>query len=89
MSWKRFKRLAHRHVPHCRKLHPYAGSTARMELCGCVKNAFLGARCCTRDEGGPFGAGLQEQISNARKLLLFNDGDGERYGKGMRRSRQV
>ena len=42
MSWKRFKRLAHRHVPHCRKLHPYAGSTARMELCGVVsRTRFL------------------------------------------------
>ena len=27
------------------------------------------ASCCTRDEGGPFGAGLQEQASNSRKLL--------------------
>jgi group II intron reverse transcriptase/maturase len=23
LSWERFQRLAHRYVPHCRKLHPY------------------------------------------------------------------
>ena len=56
---------------------------------GCVKNAFLGARCCIGDEGGPFGAGLQEQASNNRKLLPSNDGGGERYGKGVRKSRHV
>jgi len=35
----------------------------------CVKNVLARARCCTRDEGGSFGAGLQEQASNSRKLL--------------------
>src|SRR2546422_3890748 len=35
----------------------------------CVKNAFFGARCCARDEGGPFGAGVQAQAPNSRKLL--------------------
>jgi site-specific recombinase XerD len=29
-------------------------------LRGCVKNALVGVRCCVKDEGGPFGAGLQE-----------------------------
>jgi hypothetical protein len=56
---------------------------------GCVKNALLGARCCIRDEGGPFEAGLQEQASNNRRLLPSNDGGGERYGKGARKSRHV
>jgi hypothetical protein len=40
-----------------------------------------GARCCTRDEGGPFGAGLQEQASNSRELLPSNGGGGERSRK--------
>jgi len=56
---------------------------------GCVKNAFFGVRCCIRDEGGPFGAGVQAQASNRRKLLPSNDSGGERYGKGVRKSRQV
>src|ERR1035441_5402247 len=47
------------------------------------------AQCCTRDEGGPFETGLQERVSNSRKLLPFNDGGGERYGKGVRKSRHV
>ena len=47
------------------------------------------ASCCTRDEGGPFGAGLQEQASNSRKLLLSHGGGGERYGKGATRLRHV
>jgi len=29
----------------------------------------LWTRCCAWDEGRPFGAGLQEQASNSRKLL--------------------
>jgi hypothetical protein len=56
---------------------------------GCVKNAFFGARCCARDEGGPFGAGVQVQASNSRKLLSSNGGGGERYGKGLRKSGHV
>ena len=56
---------------------------------GCVKNAFFGARCCIRDEGGPFGAGLQEQASNSRKLLSSNGDGGERYGKGVSELRHV
>jgi hypothetical protein len=39
------------------------------------------ARCCPRDEGGPFGAGLQEQASNSRELLPSNGGGGERSRK--------
>ena len=35
------------------------------------------------DEGGPFGAGFQEQASSNRKLLSPNGGGGERYGKGV------
>jgi hypothetical protein len=27
------------------------------------------ARCCTKDEGGTFGAALWEEASNSRKLL--------------------
>jgi len=56
---------------------------------GCVKNAFFGARCRIRDEGGPFGAGLQEQASNSRKLLSSNGDGGERYGKGVSELRHV
>jgi hypothetical protein len=56
---------------------------------GCVKNALFGARCCARDEGGSFGAGLQEQASNSRKLLSSNGGGGERYGKGVSKLRHV
>jgi len=56
---------------------------------GCVKNAFYGARCCTRDEGGPFGVGLQEQAPNNRKLLSSNGGGGEHYGKGVSKLRHV
>src|SRR5229473_7700614 len=48
-----------------------------------------GARCCTRDEGRPFGARLQEQASNSRELLPSNGGGGERHGKGVRTSRHV
>jgi len=40
-----------------------------------------GARCCTGDEGGPFGAGFQEQASNSRELLPSNGGGGERSRK--------
>jgi len=29
------------------------------------------ASCCTRDEGGPFGAALWEVASNRHKLLQF------------------
>src|ERR1019366_5343253 len=56
---------------------------------GCVKNAFFGARCRIRDEGGPFGVGVQAQASNSRKLLPSNDSGGERYGKGVMKSRHV
>jgi len=56
---------------------------------GCVKNAFFGARCCARDEGGPFGAGVQAQAPNSRKLLSSHDGGGERYGKGVSKLRHV
>jgi hypothetical protein len=38
--------------------------------------------CCTRDEGGPLGPGLQDQGSNHRKLLRHNSWGGERCGKG-------
>jgi hypothetical protein len=55
---------------------------------GCVKNA-RNAQCCTRDEGGPFGAGLQGRASNSRKLLSSNGGGGERYGKGVSKTRHV
>jgi len=49
---------------------------------GGIKNVLERARCCIRDEGGPFAVGLQEQAANDRKLLLPNSGGGERYGKG-------
>ncbi len=48
---------------------------------GCVKNVLERARCCIRDEGGPFAVGFEEQAANDRKLLLPNGGGGERYGK--------
>jgi len=54
-----------------------------------VLQTYEKAQCCTRDEGGPFGAGLQEQASNSRKLLRSNGRGGERYGKGVRESRHV
>src|SRR5262249_47118767 len=38
--------------------------------------------CCTRDEGGPLGLGLQDQGSNHRKLLRHNGFGAERCGKG-------
>ena len=41
---------------------------SRTDLCGLCQEDVR-ASCCTRDEGGPFGAGLQEQASNSRKLL--------------------
>ena len=46
-------------------------------------------QCCTRDEGGPFGAGVQARASNSHKLLSSNDGGGERYGKGVSKLRHV
>ena len=55
---------------------------------GCVKNARK-AQCCTRDEGWSFGAGLQEQASNNRKLLAHNGVGGERYGNGVSKLRHV
>jgi hypothetical protein len=76
-------RLLFQDKSRMREFRPY-GSVR-----GCVKNAFFGARCCIRDEGGPFGAGLQEQASNSRKLLSSNGDGGERYGKGVRKSRHV
>src|SRR5260370_41080871 len=62
----------------------------RSRICArlCQERA-RGARCCTRDEGGPFGAGLQEQASNSRELLPSNGGGGERHGKGARTTRHV
>jgi len=48
---------------------------------GLCQERARGARCCTRDEGGPFGAGLQEQASNSRELLPSNGGGGERPRK--------
>jgi len=57
---------------------------ARTVLCGVVsRTRSFGVRCCIRDEGGPFEAGLQEQASNSRKLLSSNGGGCERYGKGV------
>ena len=53
------------------------------------ERASFGAPCCTRDEGRSFGAGFQEQASNNRKLLRPNGRGGERYGKGVTRSRHV
>jgi hypothetical protein len=53
-------------------------SGIRLGLC---QERARGARCCTRDEGGPFGAGLQEQASNSRELLPSNGGGGERSRK--------
>src|SRR5208283_935583 len=37
--------------------------------------------CCTKDEGGPFGAALQGEASNCHKLLWTQVRSGERYGK--------
>jgi hypothetical protein len=38
--------------------------------------------CCTRDEGGPLGLGLQGQGPNHRMLLWPKGRGGERDGKG-------
>jgi poly(3-hydroxybutyrate) depolymerase len=40
-----------------------------IKICAGLCQEDAQASCCTRDEGGPFGAGLQEQASNSRKLL--------------------
>src|SRR5215468_5955579 len=53
----------HRYIPPCR-LCP------RKRKC-CVKKT-LKASCCTRDEGGPFGAVLQGKASNRHELLRLN-----------------
>ena len=56
----------------------------------CVTTAQRGSRnvaadlkqlCCTRDEGWPLEIGLQDQVSNHRKLLGSNGSGGERFGK--------
>ena len=65
-----------------------SGATGKLNRCKryqisdrlCQERAWE-ARCCTRDEGGPFGAGLQEQASNSRELLPSKGGGGERHGK--------
>ena len=62
---------------------------ALVRICAGLCQECARAQCCTRDEGGPFETGLQEWVSNSRKLLPFNDGGGERYGKGVRKSRHV
>ena len=38
--------------------------------------------CCTRDEGGPLGLGVQAQGPNHRMLLWPNGQGGERAGQG-------
>jgi hypothetical protein len=55
----------------------------------CQERTSFGVRCCVEDEGGTFGAGLQEQASNDHRLLLPNGNSGERYGKGVRKLRHV
>jgi hypothetical protein len=45
--------------------------------------------CCTTDEGGPLGAGLQEQASNHRQLLWSKAMVVSVTGKGAARPRQV
>lgn len=45
--------------------------------------------CSTDDEGRPFGAVIQVEASNHRKLLCAKSHGGERYGKGEARLRQV
>ena len=42
---------------------------AHVRICAGLCQEDVRASCCTRDEGGPFGAGLQEQAPNSRKLL--------------------
>jgi hypothetical protein len=62
---------------------------AHVRICAGLCQECAKAQCCTRDEGGPFDAGLQEQASNSRKLLPPHGGGGERSGKGATRSRHV
>ena len=54
-----------RHHP---RQEPYE-LNAHVRICAGLCQEDAQASCCTRDEGGPFGAGLQEQASNSRKLL--------------------
>ena len=63
------------------------GAAARGRLC--ATKARKGGRkgrlkqpCCTRDEGGPLGLGLQGQGPNRLELLWPNGQGGERSGKG-------
>ena len=44
--------------------NPHVGFAERV-----VSRTRREARCCTKDEGGPFGAALWEEASNRRKLL--------------------
>ena len=44
--------------------NPHAGFDERV-----VSRTRREARCCTKDEGGSFGAALWEEASNCRKLL--------------------
>ena len=62
---------------------------ARTVLCGVVSRMREERNAVPEMKGGPFETGLQELVSNSRKLLPFNDGGGERYGKGVRKSRHV
>jgi hypothetical protein len=39
------------------------------------------ASCCTKDEGGPFGATLQGEASNSHELLSVKSCGGGRHGK--------
>jgi hypothetical protein len=52
-----------------------AGGTSRMSreaqvrICERVCQEDVKTSCCTKDEGGPFGAVLRGKVSNCRKLL--------------------
>jgi hypothetical protein len=45
------------------------------------RHGHLEMPCCTGDEGGPLGIGLQDQVSNRRKLHGSRARCGERSGK--------
>jgi hypothetical protein len=49
---------------------------------GCHVDADSKQPCCTRDEGGPLGLGVQARGPNHRMLLRPKDRGGERDGKG-------
>ena len=84
------KRALKAETPKQPSLHLRLSASHFYPDCGVVSKArSFGVRCCVKDGGRPFGAGLQEQASNDHRLLLPNGSGGERYGKGAGKLRHV